>query len=270
MFTSKILYSLAVIAAVLGAGSLAQAQHMNAPDAPCKEAGSGADQASCLSRAAKKADADLNGAYQRIAAVLSAKDRQNLQNAERTWLLYRDQTCAAEHDLYGGGTGGNSAYPACLEAVTRHRIAELKSAYWWKVEKFGGSSVGASINTSLIDGIIRNLDLTSFPNSVGPRRITGKTSFADYGFVRVEKTEDGANLEAEDKGWIMGFRVISAGPQSLQLCFTDRGEGRPGDVSAPSYNATSALVVSRMPRGTWAAKRVPEGFSSSKNDPPPS
>jgi uncharacterized protein YecT (DUF1311 family) len=49
-----------------------------------------------------------------------------------------DQTCAAERDLYEGGTGGNTAYPACMEAVTRHRIAELKSTYWWRVEKVGG------------------------------------------------------------------------------------------------------------------------------------
>lgn len=82
MFTSRISFSLAVIAASLGAAGLAQAQHMNAQDAPCKKAGSGADQASCLSGAAEKADADLNGTYQRIAAVLSAKERQSLQNAE--------------------------------------------------------------------------------------------------------------------------------------------------------------------------------------------
>jgi hypothetical protein len=34
--------------------------------------------------------------------------------------------------------GGKAAFPACMEAVARHRIAELKSAYWWRVKKFAG------------------------------------------------------------------------------------------------------------------------------------
>jgi uncharacterized protein YecT (DUF1311 family) len=79
----------------------------------------------------------LNGAYRRITEVLGPDDRQKLQRAQRSWLLYRDQTCGAERDLYAGGTGGLAAYPACLEALTRHRVGELKTAYWWKVDKFG-------------------------------------------------------------------------------------------------------------------------------------
>ncbi len=132
------LFALAAILIPLGVASPLHAQHMNAADAPCKAAGTGVEQANCLSLAAKEADADLNGVYRRIAGVLETADRQKLQSAERTWLLYRDQACAAERDLYGGGTGGLAAYPACLEAVTRHRIGDLKMAYWWKVEKFGG------------------------------------------------------------------------------------------------------------------------------------
>jgi hypothetical protein len=89
----------------------------------------------------EKEDADLNGAYQRIVGVLTASDRQKLQSAERTWLTYRDQTCVAERDLYEGGTGGHAAYPACLEALTRHRIIELKQTYWWKVENFVGEGL---------------------------------------------------------------------------------------------------------------------------------
>lgn len=135
---SNVLFALAAILTPLGAVSPLHAQHMNAIDAPCKAAGVGVELANCLNRAAKKADADLNQVYRRIAGVLEAGDRQKLQSAERTWLLYRNQTCAAERDLYEGGTGGLAAYPACLEAVTRHRIGDLRTAYWWKVDKFGG------------------------------------------------------------------------------------------------------------------------------------
>jgi hypothetical protein len=72
----------------------------------------------------------------------------------------------------------------------------------------------------------------------------------------------------EDRGWVMNFRVISVGPESLRLCFGDWGVARPGDVQAPSYNATSALFVSKAPKGRWIAKQVLEGFPSCKNDPP--
>lgn len=132
---SNALFALAAILVPLGVASPLNAQHMNAADAPCKAAGSGVEQANCLNLAAKKADADLNGVYERIAGILEAADRRKLQSAERSWLLYRNQTCAAERDLYAGGTGGLAAYPACLEAVTRHRIGDLRTAYWWKVKK---------------------------------------------------------------------------------------------------------------------------------------
>jgi hypothetical protein len=54
MVTSKLLFSLAATITLLATATPALAQHMNAGDAPCKAAGSGVDQANCLSRAAKK------------------------------------------------------------------------------------------------------------------------------------------------------------------------------------------------------------------------
>lgn len=96
----------------------------------------------------------------------------------------------------------------------------------------------------------------------------GKTSFSDYGFVHVEKTGYGAELRREDGGWAMNFHVLSAGPDSLRLCFGDWGVARPGDARAPSYNTTSALFVYKAPKGRWVAKGVPEGFPNCKNDPP--
>jgi uncharacterized protein YecT (DUF1311 family) len=114
---SRFLFPLAAISASFGASSPLRAQHMNAIDAPCKAAGTGVDQANCLNFAAKKADADLNNAYRRIIGMLATGDRQKLQSAERTWLTYRNQTCAAERNFYKGGTGAFAAYRACLEAL---------------------------------------------------------------------------------------------------------------------------------------------------------
>ena len=129
-----------------------------------------------------------------------------------------------------------------------------------------GSSQASSVDPTEIDGVIKHLDLTTFRNSVGPRQVSGKKTFADYGFSPVEKTVNGAKLVHDDKGWMMGFSIISADPTSLRLCFYDRGLARPGDLRAPSYNATSALLVSKSRRGMWAAKQVPEGFANCQND----
>lgn len=130
-----------------------------------------------------------------------------------------------------------------------------------------GSSPAALTDANEIDSVIENLDLTSFPNSIGPRRVSGKTTFVDYGFVHIEKTSVGADLIREDRGWMMGFRIVSAGPRSLRLCFYDRGIAKSGHLT-PSYNATSALLVSKRPSGRWTANQASAGFANCQNDPP--
>jgi len=130
-----------------------------------------------------------------------------------------------------------------------------------------GSSLAASVDASEVDGVIKNSDLTSSSNSVGPRRLPGKSTFADYGFVRVKRAIAGVEVVRDDKSWLMGFRIVSANPTSLRLCFYDRALGRPGDVFVPTYNTTSALFISKTQRGAWTAKQVPAGFTNCKNYP---
>lgn len=130
-----------------------------------------------------------------------------------------------------------------------------------------GASHATPRNSVAIREVVKNLDLTRFPNSVGPRRLSGKTTFADYGFVTVVEHGAGASLFQQDKSWVMRFRILSAGPHSLRLCFHDRGLARTGEAATPSYNATSALLVSKSPRGAWTARQVPAGFANCQNDP---
>ncbi|WP_224777897.1 lysozyme inhibitor LprI family protein [Gluconobacter thailandicus] len=72
--------------------------------------------------------------------------KTQLQKAQQAWLHYRDKTCDAEHNLFKGGTAGLAALPACREALTRHRISDLRDGYWWLVEKFGARQ-GAPLQT---------------------------------------------------------------------------------------------------------------------------
>jgi uncharacterized protein YecT (DUF1311 family) len=111
------------------------AQHMNAPGAPCQQTATNAETGQCFERAFKDADRELNIAYADIRKTLAPENRQNLENAQRAWLKYRDATCAAEKALYYGGTGAFSANSACLEAETRQRLNDLHATYDWQVLK---------------------------------------------------------------------------------------------------------------------------------------
>jgi len=130
-----------------------------------------------------------------------------------------------------------------------------------------GASSATPSHSRAIEAIVRNLDLTSFPNSTGPRRSPGKATLADYGFVRVVPDGTETSVYQRDRSWVMSFRIISEDAHSVRLCFHDRGLSQPNSLVAPSYNATSALLISKSPRGPWKAAQVPAGFSSCENDP---
>jgi uncharacterized protein YecT (DUF1311 family) len=115
----------------------ALAQHMNAADAPCRDAGSNTEVTQCFITASHTADKQLNETYVRIGQVLSPDEQEQLKEAQRLWVKFRDANCTAERSLYGGGTAAPMVYAACLEADTRQRITELKTMYGWRLEKFG-------------------------------------------------------------------------------------------------------------------------------------
>ena len=123
-------------AVLLGAGpNRAVAQHMNVPGVPCNKPSTTADEASCLAKASEAADRELNDVYARMRSVLNPEERNELLEAQRAWLKYRDLTCTAEYHLYDGGTGGPVTRFACLSAVTQERVATLKTTYGWRLEK---------------------------------------------------------------------------------------------------------------------------------------
>lgn len=105
------------------------------PEDAC--AGTTYDESVCLSKIRKQADANLNTAYQKAmksAAHYGEKDIQNLKDAEGKWIAYRDAACEAEHNLWGGGSGGPNAFARCMIQLTRERTAHLNSGFyrWWQ------------------------------------------------------------------------------------------------------------------------------------------
>jgi uncharacterized protein YecT (DUF1311 family) len=111
------------------------AQHMNAKDAPC-QIGPAAEETRCFIEEHQRADRELNVLYNKIRQALSPTEEGQLQAAQRLWIQFRDANCAAERDLYSGGSAAPMAYQSCLAAVTRQRTAELNIIYGWRLEKF--------------------------------------------------------------------------------------------------------------------------------------
>lgn len=123
-----------LVLALTGAGA-ASAQLMNAPDSPCAGVEVTSDLTACLYKAVQADDAILNRTFQDVVDVLTPAERARLRRVERLWLSYRDESCDAQHDMFGGGTAGPPAELACVEAEDRHRIAILEHGYGWRVRQ---------------------------------------------------------------------------------------------------------------------------------------
>ncbi len=117
--------------------SIAHAQHMNSPDAPCHGPRSGAEMTTCFTSASKLADERLNKIYARVLGILSGDEQKDLQVAQRLWLKFRDANCSAERNLYGSGSAAPTVYAACMKADARHRTTDLTTMYGWRFEKLG-------------------------------------------------------------------------------------------------------------------------------------
>lgn len=81
----------------------------------------------CADREFKNWDAKLNALYRTLLKNAEPKEQALLKAAERSWLAYRDSECAYEVSGSEGGSIQPMEYSNCLTAMTRARIAELKS-----------------------------------------------------------------------------------------------------------------------------------------------
>ncbi len=85
----------------------------------------------CLTKSLKAVEAELNVEYRKALKIASdpyhrSNDVQNLRDAERKWIAYRDAICKAEYGLVGGGTAGPSVQISCSIRITKQRIADLQ------------------------------------------------------------------------------------------------------------------------------------------------
>jgi uncharacterized protein YecT (DUF1311 family) len=108
---------------------------MNEPDSPCAGIVRTSDLTPCLYKAGATSQAEMNALYKTIESRLEPAEIKHLKGAQDLWLKYREANCSAEGALYGKGTGGPPAYLACVEALTRERMKDLRITYAGRLDK---------------------------------------------------------------------------------------------------------------------------------------
>jgi uncharacterized protein YecT (DUF1311 family) len=108
---------------------------MNAPDAPCRKAGSGVDTTNCFSREARARDKELAELLIKVRPFIGGDEHSLLNRAQARWTEYRKLQCDGEREMYEGGSAASMVRLACLEALTRDRIKQIHDAYDWRVNK---------------------------------------------------------------------------------------------------------------------------------------
>lgn len=99
-----------------------------APDACMDQAQTQAQMTACAGAAFKRADDDLNVAYQQARTRLKgdAQGARMLQDAQRAWLRFRDAECAFATRLNAGGSIEPMNVALCRAELTQARTAQLQ------------------------------------------------------------------------------------------------------------------------------------------------
>ena len=135
---------LTILFALLLASAAPQKQQASNP---CADPQSQLEMNRCAAAEYQKADSGLNALYDRLIKTLekdvSDAHRENnadqikysetglndLKEAERAWIQYRDLHCKAAEQRFEGGSIRPLIWSGCMRQVTEHRIDELKGAY---------------------------------------------------------------------------------------------------------------------------------------------
>lgn len=94
--------------------------------ADCTNAMTQAQMNACFGGDFAKADKTLNILYQRLMKKLDAKEAKMLQDAQRSWIAFRDKHCAFVANPNAGGSIYPTIFAACAAGVTADRASQLR------------------------------------------------------------------------------------------------------------------------------------------------
>ncbi len=81
----------------------------------------------CASADYKKADKELNNAYQKALKLTSGEQKNLLQSAQKKWISYRDADCKFQTYKSSDGTVSPMNTAICLQGKTEQRTKELQT-----------------------------------------------------------------------------------------------------------------------------------------------
>lgn len=121
-------------------------KELEAVKTPCDDASNQQEAETCAKTEFEKSDGEMNQLYQKVLANLQdveqktrpqdktladkyKKNRENLQTAQKAWLVFRDADCVAEKD--SDATDSNNVITAfsCQQRLTEDRTEDLKLIY---------------------------------------------------------------------------------------------------------------------------------------------
>lgn len=100
----------------------------------CMEAPGGASNAamdSCLMREIDWWDSQLNVHYTSLIDQIDEESAAALQQAQRSWIAWRDDSCEFEYTYWRDGTIRSIYYQSCMLNETAHRAITLQDYTGW-------------------------------------------------------------------------------------------------------------------------------------------
>ena len=125
----KKVFTILMLLGLLGFQAVAQKAPAKkvAPKQPCADAQDQNAMNRCAQEEYKKADAQLNKAYQQLLAKLETAYQEKLKTAQRAWLVFRDAHCECEAFAFDGGSMQPMIRGYCLAGETTARTKQLQA-----------------------------------------------------------------------------------------------------------------------------------------------
>ena len=116
------------LAAAMPLVSHAQDSNLTKQFVACMDKSGGVtmDMIECIGAETQRQDARLNKAYKVLTGSVTPERKKQLQEAQRTWIKFRDANCGFYYDPDGGSLARVSANN-CMMTMTANRAKELEN-----------------------------------------------------------------------------------------------------------------------------------------------
>ncbi|MHB8845567.1 MAG: lysozyme inhibitor LprI family protein [Nitrospirota bacterium] len=94
---------------------------------PCANAMTQLEMNRCAGDEFKSANHKLESAYNALLERLDANHKTQVQDAQSTWMIFRDRQCEAETYLSRGGSMHQMELALCKKTITQSRIDQLNN-----------------------------------------------------------------------------------------------------------------------------------------------